>query len=132
MNKKELKKINIQINSPEEDRSDIIYNNLISNLNLTEEEQIKYLKHKATKLELEIKNKTLTALLIMISLIGISFGIILLINDLYILGSLFIFSTFIGVIIRFYLMYKNVINKTKTNDFDKIDCLKEILESKLK
>lgn len=132
MNKKELKKINIQINSPEEDRSDIIYNNLISNLNLTEEEQIKYLKNKATKLELEIKNKTLTALLIMISLIGISFGIILLINDLYILGSLFIFSTFIGVIIRFYLMYKNVINKTKTNDFDKIDCLKEILESKLK
>ena len=132
MNKKELKKINIQINSPEEDRSDIIYNNLISNLNLTEEEQIKYLKNKATKLELEIKNKTLTALLIMISLIGISFGIILLINDLYILGSLFIFTTFIGVITRFYLMYKNVISKTKVNDFDRIDHLKEILESKLK
>lgn len=132
MNKKELKKINIQINGPEEDRGEIIYNNLISNLNLTEEEQIRYLKNKAAKLELEIKNKTLTALLVLISLIGISFGIILLINDLYILGSLFILSTFIGVIVRFYLMYKNVIDKTKTSDYDRIEHLKEILESKLK
>ncbi len=129
---KDLKRINILINGDEKDRSEIIYNNIISNLNLTEEEQIKYLKDKATKLELELRSRTLTVLLSIISLIGIGFGIILLMNDLYILGSMFITITFIGVVIRFYLMYQNIINKTKSREFDKVDALKQLLEERLK
>ena len=103
MKKIDLKKINIQINGDESNRSEIIYNNIISNLNLTSEEQVNYLRNKATNLELEMKNRRLTTLLCFISFIGIVFGIILLMNDLYILGSLFIAITFIGVIVRFYL-----------------------------
>ena len=114
---KELKKINILINGDEKDKSEIIYNNIISNLNLTEEEQVKYLKDKATKLELELRSRSLTMLLCIIRLIGIGFGIFLLVNDLYIIGSLFITITFIGVITRFYLMYQNIINKTKSREF---------------
>ena len=129
---KDIKRINILINGDEKDRSEIIYNNIISNLNLTEEEQIKYLKDKATKLELELRSRTLTVLLSIISLIGIGFGIILLMNDLYILGSMFITITFIGVVIRFYLMYQNIINKTKSREFDKVDALKQLLEERLK
>ena len=129
---KDLKKINILINGDETDRSEVIYNNVISNLNLTEEEQVKYLKDKATKLELELRSRTLTMLLCIISFIGIGFGIFLLMNDLYIIGTLFIATTFIGVIIRFYLMYQNIINKTKSREFEKVDALKEILETKLK
>ena len=129
---KDFKKINILINGDEKDRSEIIYNNIISNLNLTEEEQVKYLKDKATKLELELRSRSLTMLLCIISLIGIGFGIFLLVNDLYIIGSLFITITFIGVITRFYLMYQNIINKTKSREFEKVDALKEILESKLR
>ncbi|MBP3766264.1 MAG: hypothetical protein J6G98_03705 [Bacilli bacterium] len=129
---KDLKKINILINGDEVDRSEIIYNNVISNLNLTEEEQVKYLKDKATKLELELRSRTLTILLCLISLVGIGFGIFLLMNDLFIMGTLFITVTFIGVIIRFYLMYQNIINKTKSREFEKVDALKEILEAKLK
>ena len=129
---KDLKKINILINGDETDRSEVIYNNVISNLNLTEEEQVKYLKDKATKLELELRSRTLTMLLCIISFIGIGFGIFLLMNDLYIIGTLFIAVTFIGVIIRFYLMYQNIINKTKSREFEKVDALKEILEAKLK
>ena len=53
-------------------------------------------------------------------------------NDLYILGSMFITITFIGVVIRFYLMYQNIINKTKSREFDKVDALKQLLEERLK
>ena len=129
---KELKKINILINGDEKDRSEIIYNNIISNLGLTEEEQVKYLKDKATKLELELRSRTLTILLCLISFVGIGLGVFLLMNDLYIMGTLFIVVTFIGVIARFYLMYQNIINKTKSREFEKVDALKEILESKLR
>lgn len=129
---KDLKKINILINGDELNRSEIIYNNVISNLNLTEEEQVKYLKDKATKLELEIKSKSLTILLCLISLVGIGFGIFLLMNDLYLIGSLFIVVTFVGVFIRFYLMYQNIINLTKSREFEKVDALKEILEARLR
>lgn len=129
---KDLKKINILINGEEKDRSEIIYNNVISNLGLTEEEQVKYLKDKATKLELELRSRTLTMFLCLISFIGIGFGIFLLMNDLFIMGTLFISVTFIGVITRFYLMYQNIINKTKSREFEKVDALKEILEAKLK
>lgn len=129
---KDLKKINISINGDELNRSEIIYNNVISNLNLTEEEQVKYLKDKATKLELEIKSRSLTILLCLISLVGIGFGIFLLMNDLYLIGSLFIVVTFVGVFIRFYLMYQNIINLTKSREFEKVDALKEILEARLR
>ncbi len=129
---RDFKKINISITGDESNRSEIIYNNVISNMSLTEEEQIKYLKRKSETLELELKNKKLTILLTIISIIGISFGIMLLVKDLYFLGTLFIVITFVGVICRFYLMYKNMIQSTKSKEFEKIENLKRILEDKLK
>lgn len=129
---KDSKKINIAINGEETSRNEIIYNNVISNLNLTQEEQIEYLKKKATNLEMELKNRRLTTLLCFISLVGISFGIFLLIQDIYALGIAFIVITFIGVITRFSLMYKNIINNHKSSEFDKIEQLKQMLEERLK
>ena len=129
---KDFKKINITINGEESNRSEIIYNNIISNLNLTKEDQVKYLKNRASLLELELKNKRLTTLLCLISLIGIGFGIFLISSDLYFLGTLFILITFIGVVIRFNLMYKNIIESTKSKEFEKVELLKQILEEKLK
>lgn len=132
MKAKDFKKINISINGDENNRSEIVYNNVISNLNLTSDEQINYLKNKASLLELELKNRRLTTLLCIISIIGISFGVGLLIQDLYILGSIFIVITFIGVILRFSLMYKNMIESTKSKEFEKVESLKKLLEEKLK
>lgn len=129
---KDFKKINISINGEEANRNEIIYNNVISNLNLTQEEQIDYLKKKATNLEMELKNRRLTTLLCFISLIGISFGVFLLIQDIYALGIAFIAITFIGVITRFSLMYKNMLNNNKSQEFDKIEQLKKLLEERLK
>lgn len=130
--KKDIKKINITINGEEENRSEIIYNNVISNLGLSEEEQIKYLKNRAAILELEMKNKNLTMLLCLISVVGILFGITLLVNDLYLLGSIFIVVTFIGVITRFYLMYKVMIDRTRNKEFERIEQIKNILEQRIK
>ncbi|MBD9085138.1 hypothetical protein EGP64_00490 [bacterium] len=129
---KDFKKINILINGEESNRDEIIYNNLISNLNLTEEEQVKYLKRRAMTLEQEIKNQKLTLLLCFISLIGISFGVILLVQNIYFLGILFIITTFVGVILRFHLMYKNMIEDSKSHEFDRVEQLKSILEDRLK
>ncbi len=129
---KDPKKINIMINGDESDREEIIYNNIISNLNLTTEEQLAYLKNRNLNLELELKNRRLTALLSFISLVGITLGIILLIQNIYFLGILFILVTFIGVITRFYLMYKNMIESNKHSEFEKIEQLKKLLEERLK
>ena len=129
---KDFKKINILINGEESNRDEIIYNNLISNLNLTEEEQVKYLKRRAMTLEQEIKNQKLTLLLCFISLIGISFGVILLVQNIYFLGILFIITTFVGLILRFHLMYKNMIEDSKSHEFDRVEQLKSILEDRLK
>lgn len=132
MKVKDFKKINISINGEENNREEIIYNNVISNLNLTLEEQVEYLKRKVSKLELEVKNRRLTSLLCFISLIGISFGIFLLVQDIYFFGILLIAVTFIGVITRFCLMYKNMVNNSKNNDFDRVEQLKKLLEDRLK
>ena len=101
-------------------------------MNLTTEEQLAYLKNRNLILELELKNRRLTALLSFISLVGITLGIILLIQNIYFLGILFILVTFIGVITRFYLMYKNMIESNKHSEFEKIEQLKKLLEERLK
>lgn len=132
MKKNELKKLNIAITGDENNKTEIVYNNVIQNMNLTSEEQINYLKNKINELELENKNRSLTSLLILISIVGIGFGLFLLIQDIYFLGSLFIITTFIGVIIRFYLMYKNVTNLNKNIEYEKIEQIRRLLNERLR
>ncbi len=132
MKVKEPKKINIQINGDESNKSEIIYNNVIQNMNLDDKEQIEYLKSKITHLELELKTNNLTYLLCIISIFGLGFGIFLVAQDIYLLGSLFIVSTFVGVILRFYLMYKNAIYVRRNSDYDKIEQLRRILNERIK
>lgn len=125
-------KVNINITGEEANKNEIIYNNIVDNLKLTDKDQITYFKNKAINLELEIKNKKLTLLLFLISLVGISFGIYLLIKDFYILGSAFIILTFIGVVLRFYLMFKGLIKMNKISKYERIENLRKLLDSKLK
>ena len=132
MKKNELKKLNIAITGDENNKTEVVYNNVIQNMNLTSEEQINYLKNKINELELENKNRSLTSLLILISIVGIGFGLFLLIQDIYFLGSLFIITTFIGVIIRFYLMYKNVTNLNKNIEYEKIEQIRRLLNERLR
>lgn len=132
MKKNEVKKLNIAITGDENNKTEIVYNNVIQNMNLSSEEQINYLKNKINELELENKNRSLTSLLILISIVGIGFGLFLLIQDIYFLGCLFIITTFVGVITRFYLMYKNVTNLNKNIEYEKIEQIRRLLNEKLK
>lgn len=123
-------KIDISITGDENSKSEIVYNNIIEGLK--EEEKIKYLKSKVTNLELEMKNKITFIILLLASLIGFSIGIYFLIIDLYVLGVISIFLTFIGVMIKLQLMFKNIIKVTGNMEFDRVEHLRKILNSKLK
>lgn len=125
-------KVKISITGEERSKNEIVYNNIIENLKLTEEEQVKYLKNKVTNLEIEMHNKVITILLILLSIIGLTLGIGLIIMDIYILGILFVIATFVFVAIKFYLMYKKMLKITKSMEFDKIEHLRDILNMHLK
>lgn len=125
-------KVKISITGEERSKNEIVYNNIIENLKLTEEEQVKYLKNKVTNLEIEMHNKLITILLILLSIIGLTLGIGLIIMDIYILGILFVIATFVFVAIKFYLMYKKMLKITKSMEFDKIEHLRDILNMHLK
>lgn len=123
-------KILLKITGDESSKSEIVYNNIIDNLG--KEDQIKYLKSKVTLLEVQMKNKLIALILFLIVLVGFSIGIYFLIIDFYLLGTLIIFLTFIGVMIRFYMIYKSIIKVTHSMEFDKIEKLKKLLDKKLK
>jgi cobalamin biosynthesis protein CobD/CbiB len=123
-------KIDISINGDENSKSEIVYNNVIQGLD--QDQQVKYLKNKVTTLELEMKNKLIALILFLIVLVGFSIGIYFLILDLYLLGTIVIFLTFIGVMIRFYMMYKAILKVTHSMEFDKIEHLRKILNMRLK
>ena len=125
-------KVKISITGEERSKNEIVYNNIIENIKLTEEEQVKYLKNKVTNLEIEMHNKMITILLILLSIIGLTLGIGLIIMDIYILGILFVIATFVFVAIKFYLMYKKMLKITKSMEFDKIEHLRDILNMHLK
>ena len=125
-------KVKISITGEERSKNEIVYNNIIENLKLTEEEQVKYLKNKVTNLEIEMHNKMITILLILLSIIGLTLGIGLIIMDIYILGILFVIATFVFVAIKFYLLYKKMLKITNSMEFDKIEHLRDILNMHLK
>ena len=79
-----------------------------------------------------MKNKLIALILFLIVLVGFSIGIYFLVLDLYVIGTLVIFLTFIGVMIRFNMMYKSVIKVTHSMEFDKVEKLKKLLDKRLK
>lgn len=124
--------LNIFISGEENNKSEIVYNNVVKNMKLTKEEQVEYLKIKVAQLELEMKNRMLLAFLLLISLFGLGFGLFLMILNIYWLGIIVVFGTFFGVAIRAYLMYKNTIKLVRTSEYDKVEQLRQMLNLKLK
>lgn len=124
--------LNIFISGEENNKSEIVYNNVVKNMKLTKEEQVEYLKIKVAQLELEMKNRMLLAFLLLISLFGLGFGLFLMILNIYWLGTIVVFGTFFGVAIRAYLMYKNTIKLVRTSEYDKVEQLRQMLNLKLK
>lgn len=125
------KKISLIING-EKTKEELIYNNVIQNLNLSTADEVKYLKNKVFTLETELKTRMMYTLVFLLAFVSICFGIIMLALDLYILGSILIFATFTFVIIKLILYFRSTIKLVKNDEYEKVDELKKLLEMKLK
>lgn len=124
--------LNIYISGEENNKSEIIYNNVVKNMKLSKDEQVEYLRTKVTQLELEMKNRKLITILLLISLFGLGFGLFLMVLNIYWLGIIVVFGTFFGVAIKAYIMYKNMIKMVRTSEYDKVEKLRQMLNLRLK
>lgn len=123
--------INIVIQG-EKTKEELIYNTVIRNLNLSTADEVKYLKGRVCTLESEMKTRMMYTLIFLFAFVILCFGIILIAFDLYVLGTLLIFATFAFVIVKLIFHFRSTIKVVKNDDFERVDELKNLLETKLK
>lgn len=132
--KKENKKMKIVIQGTEKNKSEIVYNNLISNMassDLSKDKQIEYLKSRINYLETNIKNKFILISSLTLSFIILVLGLIFMSLNIYILGIAFSVLSFI--LLSFLLIkFKGKTNNEIATEFTEIEVLRSLLNSKLK
>lgn len=132
--KKEKGSINISINSKDETKSQIIYNNVISNMDkmsLSKDEQLDYLKSRVTELEQDHKNKLQIILLTIVFSIILAFGLFLIVQEFYTLGIIVSFAIFFTAIITIYKLSKNIKNSID-DKYEEIETIRKLISSRLK
>lgn len=125
-------KILISITGDEKVKNEIIYNSLIENMNMTSEQQVKYLKDKVIHLEIEMKNQIIADILILLSIIAICVGIYLMAEDFFLPGVLIIALTFLCVVVRFIFIYRSLAKLNKSVEYDRIEHLRKLMDARLK
>lgn len=133
--KKENKKLKIVIKGNENNKSEIVYNNLLNNMessDLSKDKQIEYLKSRINYLETNIKNKLILGIILVLNLVILALGIFFMYLDVYFLGILLSMLSFILVIILLLRFKNKNINYELNDDFAEIDTLRKLLNSKLK
>lgn len=128
------KNINITISNKDESKSEIVYNNIITNMekmSLSKDEQIDYLKTRITELEQDQKYKIECFVLGSIFLLVLLFGLFLMIQDFHTIGVIVIVCSFV---LSVYFTYKlSRRQKTDLNDrFEEIETIRKLINSKLK
>lgn len=132
--KKEKGSINISIGSKDESKSQIVYNNVLANMEkmqLTKDEQLDYLKLRITELEQEHKNKLQLIILSITFLILLIFGLFLIIQEFSTLGIIVSISSYISALITIYKISKNYKNEID-DKYDEIEAIRKLINSKLK
>ena len=132
--KKEKGSINININSKDETKSQIVYNNVIANMDkmpLTKDEQLDYLKSRITELEHDHKNKFQIIILTIVFAIILAFGLFLMTEEYYTLGIIISFVVFFASIITIYKLSKNIKN-TIDDKYEEIEAIRKLISSRLK
>lgn len=128
------KNISINISNKEETKSEIVYNNIISNMDkmsLTKDEQIEYLKVRITELEQDQKYKMECGILGVLFLLVLLFGLFLMVQDFHTIGVVIIVCSFVLSIVCTYKLYRR--QKTELNDkFEEIETIRKLINSKLK
>lgn len=131
--KKDNKKMKIIIQGNEKSKSEIVYNNVVNNmesLDLSKDKQIDYLLSRINFLETDLKNKIVMTIIISLNLIIMSLGLLFMYLNVYILGIVFCLISFVLVI---FLVSKFKNNKIQiNNEFKEIENIRKSLNSKLK
>lgn len=133
--KKDNKKLKIVINGNETNKSEIVYNNLLNNMDstdLSKDKQIEYLKSRINFLETNIKSKALLTLIILINFIVLCLGIFFICIDYKILGIIIDLVSFVSIILSLTKFYKKYNNVEVYNNFSEIETLRKLLNAKLK
>lgn len=127
-------KMIININDKNNSKSEIIYDNIVSNMedmSLNKNDQIEYLKARISNLEEEQKLKYDFIILGLSALFALIIGIAFLILNFYVVGILIVFIT---CFISCYHVFK-LSSNCKSISFDKfeeIEEIRKIISSKLK
>ena len=132
--KKEKGSINININSKDESKSQIIYNNVIANMekmSLTKDEQLDYLKSRITELEQEHQRKFQIIILTIVFSLILAFAMFLMVEKYYTLGIIISFVTFFAAIISISRLNKNVKNSIDDR-YEEIETIRKLISSRLK
>lgn len=127
--------MNITIHGTETNKSEIIYNNIVESmkeLNLSEAEQIEYLKTKVTALETEMHQKLIMTCTILAGIIGIGLGLYFVAINQYFFGVVLSFGTMTLMLYRIYIILKQHMMIKKDANFDKIEQLRNMLNIRLK
>ena len=117
---------------PDKSKDELIYSNVVHNLNLTMDEQVKFLKGKVFSLERKLRERTSYILLFAFCSLALAFGITLLCLNFYVFGITLIVATFIFVILQLILNFHNKMKELESNEFDEVEALIKVLNDKLK
>ena len=127
-------KMVININDKSDSKSEIIYDNVVSNMeemSLNKNDQIEYLKTRISNLEKEQKQRYDFIVLGLSALFALIIGVTFLILNFYVVGIFIVFSTcFISCYHTFKLSSGN--KKISLEKFEEIDDIRKYISSKLK
>lgn len=128
---KNNEKMNIVIEGNEKNRSEIIYNNLLGQLD-TKDAKIEYLKERLTQVENDNRNKMVGTLTILLGTLGLFMSYVFMMSKLYYVGIPLGFVSFFGVILKLIKLFKETLNIYKSDKFKQVENLHHLLDKKLK
>ncbi len=128
------KKMVINISDKSDSKSEIVYDNVVSNMedmSLDKNEQIEYLKTRISNLEKEKKQRYDFIILGLSALFALIIGVTFMILNFYVIGIFIIFST---CFISCYKTFKISSNQKEItlHKFDEIEEIRKYISSKLK
>lgn len=127
-------KMVISINDKSNSKSEIVYDNVVSNMeemSLNKTDQIEYLKTRISNLEKEQKLKYDLIVLGLSSMFALVIGVTFMILNFYVIGIFIIFTT---CFVSCYHTFKLSSNQKKISleKFEEIDEIRKYISSKLK
>lgn len=127
-------KMVISINDKSNSKSEIIYDNVVSNMeqmSLNESDQIEYLKTRISNLEKEQKLRYNLIILGLSAMFALIIGVTFLILNFYVIGIFIVFTTcFISCYHTFKLSSNS--KSISLDKFEEIEEIRKIISSKLK